>query len=801
MKPILALFCLFSITTLAQPYPGTANLIDNDWRFHRGGAQQAESPEFNTDGWVSVDLPHDWSIEDLPGTQSPFSRDAISQVSGGYTTGGTGWYRKELPIPGLLRGKRVCILFEGVYMNAEVWLNGQRLGEHPYGYTSFYFDITPYVRFGERNILAVKVSNEGENSRWYSGSGIYRHVWMITSDPVHLGIWGTSVTTPVIEDKQAAIRLVTRAHNAGAGAAHLKLAITLTGPDGTEVARGESERFAAGGDSAVFDQLLYIPNPKRWDTDNPNLYSAKVQLIADGQPCDKEVIPFGIRTIAFSANKGFQLNNKQLKLKGGCVHHDNGPLGSKAYDRAEERRVELLKASGYNAIRSSHNPPSPAFLSACDRLGMLVMDEAFDMWRQAKNPTDYHLYFDAWWKKDVENMVFRDRNHPSVVFWSIGNEIPNRQTPEVVSLARSMSDYVRKLDPTRPVTAAVNDLKPDKDPYFATLDIAGYNYATQGDHGTRNLYGTDHARVPARIMVGTESYPLAAFQSWMDVIDNPWVIGDFVWTAFDYIGEASIGWRGYWQKQDFFPWNLAWCGDIDICGWKRPQSYYRDALWKENQLSLFVKPPMPTFAPNPKRESWSLWHWFDAVAHWNWTGHEGNPLEVTAYSSCGRVEIFLNGKSLGSRNISRESQYMATWNVPYTEGTLKAVGYAGKKVVAISELKTAKEAASIRLMPDRTVLNADNEDLCYITIELTDAEGRRNPFAENLVNFEIEGPGTIIGVGNANPVSLESYTQPRRRAWQGRCMVIVKAGNTPGKIVLKAIADGVGMGEVMVELL
>lgn len=794
----LFIFGLVSLTTYPQIYPGTAVLIDDDWRFHRGGAQRAESPEFNASGWSRVDLPHDWSIEDLPGTQSPFSRDAISQVSGGFTTGGTGWYRKDLPIPGLLRGKHIRILFEGVYMNAEVWLNGQRLGNHPYGYSSFYYDVTPYVRFGEKNILAVKVSNEGENSRWYSGSGIYRHVWMIASDPAHFVIWGTSVSTPAVDDKQASIRVVSRVHNSGNTAARLRLAITLTGPDGIEAARGESEIVAPGGDSAVFDQMLNIPGPQRWEPDHPALYTAKMQLFADGQPCDKEEIPFGIRTLAFSADKGFLLNSKPLKLKGGCVHHDNGPLGAKAYDRAEERRVELLRASGYNAIRCSHNPPSPAFLSACDRLGMLVMDEAFDMWRHAKNPADYHLFFDDWWKKDVENMVFRDRNHPSVFSWSIGNEIPYRHTPEVVSLARTMGDFVRKLDPTRPVTSAVNDLKPDKDPYFATLDLAGYNYAAGGDHGVKSLYETDHLRVPERIMVGTESYPLEAYRSWMDVLDNTWVIGDFVWTAFDYIGEASIGWKGYWQEQDFFPWNLAWCGDIDICGWKRPQSFYRDALWKKEQLSLFVTPPTPTFAPNPNRESWSRWHWLDAVADWNWSGNEGQPLEVTAYSSCERVELFLNGKSLGMRTTNRESRFMATWNVPYQAGTLKAVGYTGKKSVSVAELKTAAESAAIRMTPDRTLLKANNADLCYIAVELTDGKGVRNPRAENLVNFEIEGPGTIVGVGNANPVSLESYTLPQRKAWQGRCLVIIKSGHTPGKIVLKAKAEGVGMGETSV---
>ena len=325
-------------------------------------------------------------------------------------------------------------------------------------------------------------------------------------------------------------------------------------------------------------------------------------------------------------------------------------MGSRAYDRAEERRVELLKASGFNAIRCSHNPPSVAFLDACDRLGMLVIDESFDMWNEGKIRMIIICYFNDWWKKDIESMVLRDRNHPSVIMWSIGNEIPNRQKPEVVELAKIVGDYIRKLDPTRPVTSAVNDLKPDKDPYFSTLDIAGYNYASGGDHNQQDIYETDHERVPERVMIGTESYPLEAFASWMDVMDHPFVIGDFVWTAFDYIGEASIGWRGYLQKQDFFPWNLAYCGDMDICGWKRAQSYYRDVLWKEDQLSVWVTPPQPSFETNPERQSWSKWHWSDAVDDWNWKGYEGRTMEVNVYSSCEQVELFLNGKSFRAKN-------------------------------------------------------------------------------------------------------------------------------------------------------
>jgi beta-galactosidase len=499
---------------------------------------------------------------------------------------------------------------------------------------------------------------------------------------------------------------------------------------------------------------------------------------------------FGIRTISFDVNNGFQLNGKTLKLKGGCFHNDNGPLGSKEYDRAEERKVELLKASGFNAIRCSHNPPSPAFLEACDRLGMLVMDEAFDCWNYGKNPYDYHLYFKDWWKKDVESMVLRDRNHPSIIMWSIGNEIPERATAEGVATAKMLADYIKSLDTTRAITSAVNDLKEDKDDYFAQLDVSGYNYAAGGDP-SKDVYATDHKRVPSRIMVGTESFPLEAFDSWMKVLDHPYVIGDFVWTAYDYIGEASIGWLGYFQKQSFFPWTLAYCGDIDICGWKRPQSYYRDALWKKDQLSVFVTPPVPTFPENPDKEPWSKWNWLDARSSWNWEGYENKPLEVTVYSSCPKVELFLNGKSLGKKTTDRSTKYMAFWNLPYEKGVLKAVGYDSiNKIINSAQLVTASNPATIKLTADRTIIKANNQDLSYVTVELLDAKGILNPMAENLVQFKIDGPGTIAGVGNADPVSLESYQQPQRKAWRGKCLVIIKSGTSAGTIKLAAFAAG-----------
>ncbi|MGD0756839.1 MAG: glycoside hydrolase family 2 TIM barrel-domain containing protein, partial [Bacteroidales bacterium] len=761
---LILIFIFVFIRTSAQTELKRNNLFDFNWRFHKGGALGAEEPSFDDSRWRAVDLPHDWSIEDLPGTNSPFNIDAISQVNGGFTTGGTGWYRKTFTIPEKLSDKQFIIMFEGVYMNAEVWLNGEFLGNHPYGYTSFWFNVTDKIKFEKENVLTVKVKNEGENSRWYSGSGIYRHVWLNIFSPVHIAPWGTYITTPQVTDKEALINIKTSVANPTQKISKITLVTKVFDAKGQEQIKVETDKTIDPGKTIEIVQEMKLNKPTLWSTDSPILYKTISEIHESESVTDQVETEFGIRTISFDAINGFMLNGKTLKLRGGCVHHDNGILGSKAYDRAEERRVELLKSSGFNAIRSSHNPPSPAFLNACDRLGIIVIDEAFDMWKEEKNPYDYHLYFIDWWKKDIESMILRDRNHPSVIFWSIGNEIPNRQKPEVVEMAKTLASYVRLIDPTRPVTSAVNDLRPDKDPYFATLDVAGYNYASGGDHNQKNLYEMDHGRLPKRVMVGTESYPLEAFGSWMDVVDHPYVIGDFVWTAFDYIGEASIGWRGYFQKQDFFPWNLAYCGDLDICGWKRAQSYYRDALWNVNKVSIWITPPQPSFSINPERQPWSKWHWNDVVDDWNWKGNEEKIMEVNIYSSCGQVELFLNGKPLGKKITDRSTKYMAEWQVPYEPGIIKAVGFEGKKQVAVAELHSTGEATQIKLSADRNKIRSDGQDLSYITVELTDNEGVRNPKAENQVSFELDGPGIIAGVGNANPVSLESFQLPQRKA-------------------------------------
>jgi beta-galactosidase len=789
--------CLFE--QVGTDNPRLQILFDADWRFHLGDVEGGEKEQLDDTCWRSVDLPHDWSIEDLPGRDCPIAPEAIGGISTGYSVGGTGWYRKNFTVVSGLQGKRFCLEFDGAYMNADVWLNGQHLGNHPYGYTSFWYDITDKVKFDAENILAVEVKNEGRNSRWYSGSGIYRHVWLMVTEPVHVVHRGSCITTPEVSDSAATIQVKTNVVNSSGKPIRVNVVTSIVDKKGIKVAQvrtAQTEQKVEANGSSEFIQSVKLKSPELWSTESPVLYTAVTEIFEEAGSegtclLDRVETKFGIRSIEFGP-RGFFLNGKNVLLKGGCMHHDNGPLGSAAYDRAEERRVELMKASGFNAIRTAHNPPSTAFLDACDRLGVLVIDEAFDMWRKQKNSQDYHLYFDKWWKKDLNSMVLRDRNHPSVIMWSIGNEIPERGEPEGIELAQMLADYIRELDPTRPVTAGVNGVEPDKDPYFAALDVCGYNYSTGPSKD-------DHERLPERVIYASESTPLDAFEYWMVVLNHPWVIGYFVWTGFDYLGEASIGWKGYPHKGSFYPWMHAFCGDIDICGFKRPQSYYRDVLWKNGRkVSIFVKPPEPSFEPNPERKHWSKWHWHDVVADWNWTGYENQNLEVEVYCALDEVELFVNGKSLGKKQTNRETEWLARWQVPYQPGVLKAVGYGGSKEKASRELRTADKPSQIRLSADRTQILANGQDLSYITVGVLDSDGVRHPKADNLIEFEVEGPGSIVAVGSSNPMGTESFQRPRRKAYHGRCLVIVKSEVETGTVVLKASSEGLQAAQVAI---
>lgn len=731
-----------------------------------------------------------------PQRSGPFDSLAEGGGAQGFTVGGVGWYRRRFKLPAAGRGQRCGLSFDGVYMNATVWCNGVSLGDHPYGYTGFRFDLTPHLRFGASpNTVAVRVDASGRTSRWFSGAGISRHVWLTRTGPWRVAPLGVFVSTPVVTAAQATVRVRTDLEMDAEPGGTVTLVSEVVDGQGRVVAADRRACAAVVG-AQTPAQDLTVAAPALWSPDTPALYRVVSTLRVAGRVADRVETPFGIRRVEIDAVAGFRLNGQPLKLRGGCVHHDNGCLGACAFERADARRVELLKASGYNAIRTSHNPPSPAFLDACDRVGMLVMDEAFDCWAQGKNPQDYGRFFEAWWQRDVEAMVRRDWNHPSVVLWSIGNEIPEQATAEGAERGRRLSAFVRALDPTRPVAIAAHPgTKPweDLDAQFAHLDVCGYNYR-------EDRYRPDHERLPARVIAGTESFPVKCFEHWMATLDLPYVIGDFVWTAMDYLGESALGFtyfEGEPSQYATWPWTVANCGDLDLCGWKRPPSYYRDAVWGlRPTVSCFVQAPLP---PGKTKELVWGWGWPDERASWNWPGCEGQPLTLRVYSSCPAVRLSLNGRVIGEQKTGRETRFTAVFQVPYEPGELRAVGLdqAGHEA-AVWTLRTAREPARIRLTPDRTAITADGQDLCFVTAEVLDADGVLHPRADHGLRFRLEGPGVLAAVGNGDPRSVESFQRPERRAYRGRCLAVLRAGSQPGTLTLRATADGLSSDAVTI---
>ena len=760
-------------------------LFDHDWKFLLGDPSGAESPSYDAGGWRSVGLPHDWSIEGKIDSKNP------AGGSGGFFPTGVGWYRRGFTAPASWRGKRVSVEFEGIYMNAAVYINGRQLGTHPYGYTSFFHDLTPHLKPGAANVLAVRVDQSKQrNSRWYSGSGIYRHVWMHVTDPVHVAPWGVFITTqPAGAGAKASIK--TRIANDSSAQAAVTLHTSIYSPDGRLA--GEATRDASIGamESAELDQEIAIENPALWSPESPSLYRALTRVIKNGKSVDEVSTPFGVRTIAWSAENGFLLNGKPVKMAGGCVHHDNGPLGAAAFDRAEERRVELLKAAGFNAIRCSHNPPSPALLDACDRLGMLVLDEAFDCWSKGKNQFDYSVAFQDWWRRDIDSMVLRDRNHPSVAMWSIGNEVPERGEPLGAQEAKMLADYVRNLDHTRPVTSALNFVPTwtNTDGFYAALDIGGYNYNLSN-------HVADHRRAPSRVMVCTESFPRSTFDDWAMVNDFSYIVGNFVWTAIDYLGESGLGRWSFRDPKDAsregfgapYPWHGAVCGDLDLCGARRAIAHYRNIIWDRGEkLYLGVRAPVP----DGKRMSVTMWGVWPVYPSWTWPEMEGKPLEVEVYSRAESVRLYLGDTLIGEKPATRNEKFTANFTVPYAPGLLRAVAFERGKQIAESVLRTAGEAAALRLTADRTALRADGQDLCFITVEALDLAGIAHPNADHQISFHLEGPGSILAVANGDMTSEEPYQGvAQRKLFHGQALVVVRTSRTSGALTLTATGPG-----------
>jgi beta-galactosidase len=800
---------------------------DADWKFVLGDPADAGSPTINDDSWRTLTVPHDWSIEGPPNEKNS------TGAGGGYFPAGIGWYRKTFTAPPSWKGKCVSLEFDGVAGDTTVYLNGQKLGVHPYAYTSFRFDITSQLTPAAKNVLAVRVDNSLQpNSRWYSGSGIYRHVRVVVTEPIHVAPWGVFVSTPNADASSAKVLIKTQVQNDTSEASAVTVQTVLLGPDGTKSSEPDEKVELQPGQTAEVDQETTVGQPALWSPKSPRMYRAVTRIVKNGELLDEVDTPFGVRSLAWSVEQGLLLNGAPIKLAGGSVHHDNGPLGAAAFDRAEERKVELLKTAGFNAVRTAHNPPSPAFLGACDRLGLLVLDEPFDVWTIRKRKYDYARFFKDWWQRDLDAMVKQDRNHPSVIIWGIGNEIPEVFTPEGAPIAKQLADRVRSLDPTRLLTQAFPGATygPNPDAAIAQVDIAGYNYNLAQNQDK------DHQRVPGRIMMTTESFPVDAFEQWELVHDHPYIVGEFVWTAMDYLGEAGIGAWSYGSEKQAaglnqmtaflrkymasfgangtspianfqngqppsplspeFPWHAAYCGDVDLTGFRKPSSYYRDILWNGGDR-VFTTVRLPE--PEGKKILAAGWAEYPSLPSWTWPEKEGKPMTVEVYSGTERVRLYLNDKLIGEKLTGRDQQFKADFEVHYVPGTLKIEGLRGDRVVAESILQTAGTPVRLKLSADRTVVNSGGQDLSFVTVEAVDEKGRLQMNANQKVHFVVSGAGTIAAVGNGDGQSQEPYSGSTFSLFYGRALVVLRTSRQAGPIKLTASGDGLPTASVVVE--
>ena len=748
-------------------------LFDFGWQFTHNGTTQ------------TVDLPHDWDI-----FEGPHSGHGATGTGGGWFEAGKGEYRKQFKIDNgqlTIDNSLVKLHFEGVYQKAGVFVNGQKAGQHHYGYTPFTVDVTPYLYKDKKQVneVVVKVDNsEQPNCRWYSGSGIYRHVWLETMPALHIAENGVFVTTPEVSTEKARVQVDVTVQNESQADRNATVVV------------GSAQLMVAvkAGESKTVTTTLFVNNPRLWSPESPTLYEAKVELKEAGNVIDNATAKYGIRSFSFDAENGFVLNGKKVLINGACVHHDDGVLGARAFDDAEIRKVRQMKEAGFNLIRTSHNPTTRAFLDACDSIGMLVIDEAFDGWRTQKNPHDYSTVIDSCYREDIHAMVLRDRNHPSVISWSIGNEVIERKDIRVVYTARQMKKTIHELDTTRPVTEALCAWDRDweiYDPHAEVLDVAGYNYMIF-------KHASDHERDPKRVIWQTESYPRDAFRNWAVANDFPYVVGDIVWTGLDYLGESGIGRNYYkgeregesWIEGGQPEWHGAPCGDVDITGWRKPISHYREMLWKIPLLSpegdveasprggmegvyMAVKEPNG-YHGEIHTTMWSVWPTWES---WTWTGWEGKPVEVEVYTRQPEVKLYLNDQLIGTKQVSRETEFKAVFSVPYKAGTLRAE--AGGESVT---LKTAGEPARLRLTPDRTVMAADGQSLTFITVEVLDKQG--TPVPEAAIDCEaiVKGAGNLLAFASADLKDTEPYTSPRTKTWKGRALLVVRSTQKKGSV-------------------
>ncbi len=806
---LVIISCCFACSIINNAPAGRSKeCFDFHWTFSKGDFPDAVTADFDDSGWETIDVPHDWSINDT------FSKDHPTGKPGGFASGGVGWYRKTFNLPKKDKDGQFSIEFGGVYENSEVWINGHYLGKRPFGYISFHYDMTPYLNFGGENLIAVRVDNSKQpNARWYTGSGIYRHVWLVRTNKLHVDRHGIYVTTPQITKEDARIDVSTSVANNDDERNEFTLQHELFSQDDSLVSSTSLNNQLEASSIKELKISMAVSHPELWSPDHPYLYRLRTTILDDGQPIDVKETKVGFRYFSFSADSGFALNGVRMKLKGVNNHSDLGALGAAINDRVLERRLEILKEMGCNAIRTAHNPPCEELLDLCDRMGFLVMDEAFDEWLESwpfggiKKPEGkakygYHLHFNEWAENDLTELITRDRNHPSVILWSIGNEIPDACFEIGTERLKKLMKVAKELDPTRPITAGITHMHLANESGFASeLDITGYN----GGGGSAFMFEKDHETYPDRIMIASEiphsfqtrgiyrtkswyrgqnplggimkvpdlteeevfkdvpkyyssSYDnamvrIGARDSWRRTRDFPYVAGEFRWTGFDYLGETMFGWPARF-------WNF---GIIDMCGFPKDTYYFYQSQWTQE--------PMVHILP-----------------HWNWEGKEGIEIPVVAYSNCESVELYLNDVSLGEQNTQGKMDLV--WMVPYKAGTLKAIAKNNHQPICSKEITTSDRPAIIELIPDRQTIQANGQDVVHIEVNILDDQNLFVPDASNQIVFNLKGNATIFAVDNGDPMSQESFIGNTRKAFNGKCLVILKSTKKAGEFSITVSSEG-----------
>jgi beta-galactosidase len=779
--------------------------FDENWLFFRGDASGAEAPQFDDRSWQQLDLPHDWSIQDLPDAPSidggatadpstmafqttpppagtptkigPFDQSASAGGSStGYTVSGIGWYRKSFTFPGVARqmGSRVELRFDGVFHNATVWLNGVQLGTHAYGYTPFSFDLTPHLHAGT-NVIAVKVDNTVPDARWYSGSGIYRHTWLTITGPVRIPNYGVFLTTPSVARSRSTVEAAVDIANYASTTVQVQARVTLFAPSGRKVATAKSTAVqVAPATTETVSVDLEVHDCALWSPDNPKLYVARTDLLVDGRTVDTVRTNFGIRDLRWDKDSGLLINGQQVKVRGGCLHAGYGPLGAVALDRAVERQVEILKSSGFNSIRTAHNPPAPYLLDVCDRMGIVVWDEAFDHWSGYTASPDYVA--------DLTTFIRRDRNHPSVVIWSTGNEVNDPTT------GKQFHDIVKSLDTTRPATQGATPFDSAADPQYEYVDVSDVHYDFTDKASIR-------AKYPDRPMTQSESWPATIYDDWQVALDNSWFVGSWVWAAWDYMGESGAGATitappGSTELPVFgtgpFPWFLDYQGDIDFIGQRKPQNYWRSVVYGLSPIELLVERP----APAGLQQYANNWSYYDELQSWTWDVPAGQAMTVHAYTSGDSVTLTLNGTPISTVTLTAADKRVATFTVPYAPGTLRAVARKSGRTIGTKSLSTTAAAHAVRLTPDVKRLTTSQDDLAHILVEIVDRHGNRLPDAVTKVSFDVRGAGRLVATGNGNPHNMDSFQQPHRYTWHGQALAILRPAKHEGALTINATADG-----------